>query len=226
VNGGRLRAAGAGRVPTPSALVRVLAISRQVLLLLPGCIALWGCTSTVQLRDLAIENVSGTDSDEWLSGTSRSLLRVDLTTQADLTWDVEQWEMLIFANVASCSRPADDMEIGLRLHTSTPRPGGPPRSLNSGPSWGPRSCPKPAPAQRTYYLLLDIADRPTPNSTPPTVGFDLLKNPEDICISLRGEDPHILGPPSHRLRSNTVRLSSVAIREALRNYDGPIHLLE
>jgi hypothetical protein len=73
--------------------------------------------------------------------------------------------------------------------------------------------------KRTYYLPLNIALPASPSSKPPEIGFDLLNNPEDICISLQGSSE----PWSMKwryVRSNTVRLSSDSILEALRNPQG------
>jgi hypothetical protein len=213
-----------------------LNVSRALLVSLAGCIALCGCTREVQVQDLAIANVSVTNSDEWdfpdpellpeplanllPKDDRRSLLRVDLATKADLIYMSWDWHMINGAVPVFCYHPDDNVLLDFGTYASADRAGGPPRSLGRPflrPSNGPRPVVERAdPAEKqTYYLLLNIAVPPSPNSGPPEVGFGLLHNPEDICISLRGEDLQILGPPSHRLRSNTVRLSREAIRETL-----------
>jgi len=202
-----------------------LTVSRALLVALTGCIALWGCT-TITVHDLAIAGVSVTNSDEWFDprenwsgskSTRRSLLRVDLTTQADLSEALLRWEMVIHANVVFCSHPNDLAMVGYSLYTTTPQAGEFPRHLNS---LHPVKYSGAA-EKRTYYLPLNIARpaSPSPSSIPPQIGFDLLNNPEDICISLRGGKTlaWIWTMKWGYVRSNTVRLSSAAIREALRS---------
>jgi len=188
-----------------------LTVSRALLGALIGCIALWGCTTTV--HDLVIAGVSVTNSDEWFpKSTRRSLLRVDLTTQVDLSKALLRWEMLIHADVVFCSHPNDVALLGYSLYTTTPQAGKFPRDLNS---LNPVEYSGAA-EKWTYYLPLDIALPASPSSRPPKIGFDLLNNPEDICISLRGASmPWTM--KWRYVRSNTVRLSSTAIREALRS---------
>ena len=188
---------------------------------LTGCIALWGCT-TITVHDLAIAGVSVTNSDEWFDprenwsgskSTRRSLLRVDLTTQVDLSEALLRWEMLIHADVVFCSHPDDEALLGGSLYTTTPQAGEFPRHLNS---LHPVKYSGAA-EKRTYYLPLNIARPASPSSIPPQIGFDLLNNPEDICISLRGAPIMVWTMKWRYVRSNTVRLSSAAIREALRS---------
>ena len=187
---------------------------------LTGCIALWGCT-TISVHDLAIAGVSVTNSDEWFDprenwsgskSTRRSLLRVDLTTQVDLSEALLRWEMVIHANVVFCSHPDDLAMVGYSLYTTTPQAGEFPRHLNSlHPAKYSGAAEK-----RTYYLPLNIARPASPSSIPPQIGFDLLNNPEDIWISMRGASmPWTM--KWRYVRSNTVRLSSAAIRETLRS---------
>jgi hypothetical protein len=193
-----------------------LTVSRALLVALTGCIALWGCRTTV--HDLAIAGVSVTNSDEWFDprenwsgskSTRRSLLRVDLTTQVDLSEALLRWAMLIHADVVFCSHPHDEALLGYSLYTTTPQAGEFPRHLNSL---------HPVKYSGTYYLPLNIAWPASPSSIPPQIGFDLLNNPEDICISMRGASmPWIWTMKWGYVRSNTVRLSSAAIREALRS---------
>ena len=194
-----------------------LTVSRAFLVALTGCIALWGCTTTV--HDLAIAGVSVTNSDEWFDprenwsgskSTRRSLLRVDLTTQVDLSEALLRWEMVIHADVVFCSHPDDEALLGGSLYTTTPQAGEFPRHLNS---LHPVKYSGAA-EKRTYYLPLNIARPASPSSIPPQIGFVLLNSPEDICISLRGGKT--LAWIWGYVRSNTVRLSSAAIREALR----------
>src|SRR6266480_7042670 len=194
-----------------------LTVSRALLVALTGCIALWGCT-TITVHDLAIAGVSVTNSDEWFDprenwsgskSTRRSLLRVDLTTQVDLSEALLRWEMLIHADVVFCSHPHDEALLGYSLYTTTPQAGEFPRHLNSLHS---------VKYSGTYYLPLNIAWPASPSSIPPQIGFDLLNNQEDICISMRGASmPWIWTMKWGYVRSNTVRLSSAAIREALRS---------
>ena len=186
---------------------------------LTGCIALSGCITTV--HDLAIAGVSVTNSDEWFDPriyvpeskpTRRSLLRVDLTSQVDLSEALLRWEMLIHADVVFCSHPEDEALLGHSLYTTTPQAGKFPRDLNS---LHPVKYSGAA-GKRTYYLPLNIARAASPSSIPPQIGFDLLNNPEDICISLRGASMPLTMRWRY-VRSNTVRLSSAAIRGALRS---------
>ena len=135
---------------------------------------------------------------------------MDLTTQVDLSEALLRWEMLIHANVVFCSHPDDLALLGYSLYTTTPQAGEFPRHLNS---LHPVKYSGAA-EKRTYYLPLNIARPASPSSIPPQIGFDLLNNPEDICISLRGGKT--LAWIWGYVRSNTVRLSSAAIREALR----------
>jgi len=190
---------------------------------LTGCIALWGCTTTV--HDLAVAGVSVTDSAEWFppaaglskkEQTNRILLRVDLTTEVDLRQAFSRWGMLIHANVVFCTRPDDYTQLGHSLYTTTPRVDELPRPLNSA-----RSVEAFGTAERTYYLPLNITTPASLSVKGPGFGFDLLDHPEDICISLRS-DPMPLTMKRHYLRSNTVRLSSDTIRKALSEPHLPI----
>src|SRR5437016_4509970 len=139
-----------------------LTVSRALLVALAGCVALWGCTTTV--HDLAIAGVSVTNSDEWFDprgnlskskSTRRSLLRVDLTTQVDLSEALLRWEMLIHADVVFCSHPYDEALLGYSLYTTTPQAGEFPRHLNSL---------HPVKYSGTYYLPLNIAWPASPSS--------------------------------------------------------------
>ena len=133
---------------------------------LMGCIALCGCTTTV--HDLAVKSVSLTDSAEWIprvsrkEQTNRLLLRVDLTTQANLREALSRWNMLIHANVVFCDHPDDYVPLGLSLYTATPGGGALPHTLNSGWSAEPSGT-----LERTYYLLLNTAMPPYPTITRP-----------------------------------------------------------
>src|SRR5882762_11087120 len=108
-----------------------LTVSRALLVALTGCIALWGCT-TITVHDLVIAGVSVTNSDAWFDprenwsgskSTRRSLLRVDLTTQVDLSEALLRWAMLIHADVVFCSHPHDEALLGYSLYTTTLRLG-------------------------------------------------------------------------------------------------------
>jgi len=182
----------------------------------------------VQVQDLAIERVTVTNSDERDSydrahmenlyipdilpkQKTRSLLRVDLTSKADLTYMLWDWDMFSGAHAVFCNHPDDNVLLGTSLYAN--RTGELPRSLGR-PFPRPRNAPQriveradPADKQ-TYHFFPNIAVPANPDSIPPEVGFDLLHNPEDICISLRGSELVMLFPPRHRLRSNTTRLSS------------------
>lgn len=189
-------------------------------LLLTGCVALWGCTTTV--HDLAVAGVSVTDSAEWFAPvvpkkerTNRILLRVDLTSQVDFSEPLLRWDMPLGAKVRFCSHPDDFALLGGSLYTTTPRAGEYPRRLDIH-----RAEYSGAAKTWTYYLPLNIAVPPRPSSKPPEIGVDLLNNPEDICISLRGAS--LPGTMKWRyVSSNTVRLSSAAIREALSDSHPP-----
>jgi hypothetical protein len=190
--------------------------SRALVVPLTGCVSLWGCTTTV--HDLAVEGVSVTDSAEWFpwavglsekEQTNRILLRVDLTTEVDLSQAFSRWDMLIHANVVFCSHPNDSALLGHSLYTTTPRFDELPRPLN-----GSRSVESSDTRERTYYLPLNVAMPPTLTIKRGGVSFDLLDNPEDICISLHGASMP-LTTKWHYVRSNTVRLSSDTIRKAL-----------
>ena|SRR5215472_6764660 len=178
------------------------------------CIVLGGCTTT--LHDLAVSDVSVTDSAEWFppvesrnKRTNRLLLRVDLTTKVDLGQAFSRWDMLIHANAVFCSHPDDDALLGFSLYTTAPSAGELPRPLNSPRSVGPAGA-----TERTYYLPLNIAAPATLEMKLHGVSFDLLGNPEDLCISLRGASlPFTM--KWHYVRSNTVRVSRDAIREVL-----------
>jgi hypothetical protein len=206
-----------------------LNVLRLLLALTTGCISIWGCTRTEQVQDLAIEKISITDSDHWYGPwpDRRSLLRVDLSTKSDLTYMVWEWDLHGEAKVVFCNHPGDDVLLGMDLFASSPRAGEIPQSLYMTFFPRPRNGPGPhldPGARKTYHLLLNIAALPHP-PTPGDlgmgrVGFDLLHHPEDICISLTGQNSFISRSQlllEHRLRSNTVRLSSDAIREALKS---------
>src|SRR5215470_6149447 len=92
-------------------------------LVLPSCcILLWGCTTTV--HDLTVVRVSVTDSAEWFppsAGSSKKeqtnrILRVDLTTDADLSQAFSRRGMLIHANVVFCGHPDDYVLLGSSLY--------------------------------------------------------------------------------------------------------------
>src|SRR5882762_6936394 len=116
------------------------------------------------------------------------------------------------ANPCGCGvlqSPARRSTAGVFAIHNYPQAGEFPRHLNSL---------HPVKYSGTYYLPLNIAWPASPSSIPPQIGFDLLKNPEDICISMRGASmPWIWTMKWRYVRSNTVRLSSAAIREALRS---------
>ena len=194
----------------------VPAVLRTPMVSLTGCIALWGCTTAV--RDLAVSGVTVTDSAQWFpravglskkEQTNRLLLRVDLTTAVDLSQAFRRWDMLIHADVAFCSHPDDHALLGYSVYTSTPRADELPHPLNS-----PRSVESSGAAEHTYYVPLNVAAPVSLAIKPRAVAFDLLDKPEDICISLRGSSMP-LTMKWHYVRSNTVRLSSDTIREAL-----------
>jgi hypothetical protein len=134
---------------------------------------------------------------------------VDLTTEADLGQAFSRWGMLIDAKAVFCSHPDDYVLLGSSLYTTTPRADELPRPLNSL-----RSVESPGAVARTYYLPLNIAKPAHLSIKRPSVAFDLLENPEEICISLRSA-PMPLTMKWHSVRSNTVRLSRDTIREAL-----------
>jgi hypothetical protein len=190
---------------------------RALVVSLTGCLAVGACTTTV--HDLAVADVSVGNSADWFppavgsskeKQTNRSLLIVDLTTHVDLTEALLRWEMLIHANVVFCDHPGDRALLGYPLYTTTPRAGEFPRPLNSLQPVVHSGAAK----TWTYYLPLNIALPASPASKPPEIGFDLVNNPEDICISLQGASlPWTM--KWRYVRSNTVRLSSSAIREAL-----------
>ena len=140
---------------------------------------------------------------------------MDLTTQVDLSEAFLRWEMLIHADVVFCSHLDDEALLGYSLYTTTPQAGEFPRHLNS---LHPVKY-SGAGEKRTYYLPLNIARPASRSSIPPQIGFDLLNNPEDICISLRGGKTlaWIWTMKWGYVWSNTVRLSRAAIREALRS---------
>lgn len=185
------------------------AVSRAFVVALTGCTALWGCTTNV--RDLAIARLSVANYDEWLSPptpTGRGLLIVDLTTEMDLSEVLGQSGMLVDADVVFCGHPGDFVRLGYPLYTTSPRAGEAPRSLNGrlkGAEYSETT------RKWTYYLPLNITTPGSLSIKGPGIGFDLRTNPEDICISLRNT-PTLKW---HRLRSNTLRISSDAIREAL-----------
>jgi hypothetical protein len=189
---------------------------RALVVPLIGSIALPGCTTTV--HDLAVGGLTVTDSAEWFppaAGSSkkeqsnRILLRVDLTTGVDLKQALSRWGMLIHADAAFCGHPDDHAQLGHSLYTTTPRAGELPRPLNVPQAVEPRGT-----LERTYYLPLNTATPASLSIKGPGPSFDLRTNTEDICISLRGASMP-LTMTWHYLRSNTVRLSSDTIREAL-----------
>jgi hypothetical protein len=190
-------------------------LSALVMALL-ACVALGGCRTTV--RDLAVAGVSVTDSAEWFppapaltsrERSNRLLLRVDLTTEENLTRALGRWGMLIHARAVLCADPGDYALLGSSLYTTLPRADELPRPLNSS-----RSVELPDGTRGTYYLPLNISQPPDATMKGAGVKFDLLEDPEDICISLRSAPPAFT-TKWHSLRSNTVRLSRDAIREAL-----------
>jgi hypothetical protein len=154
----------------------------RALLLTAGCAALWGCTSKVQVQDLAIEKLGVADSGEWFSpgeiNPRRNLLRVDLTTKTDLVNAARQWNMHIGGDAAFCSHPDDSVLLGgLALVTSTPYDGEFPRTVyESDPVEHSDAADK-----HTYYLLLNIA---VP-ADPFRVGFDLVHPRGHMHLSQR-----------------------------------------
>ena len=177
-----------------------------------SALILSGCVNTV--RDLRVSSVAFTNGSQWglSSAEDRQMLRIDITSQADLPHLAAGTGMILSAHAFFCDHSLDSALLGGFLFATAPGNGHPPArvyQLEEMPVELRNSA-----SLYTYHLILNVALPASPLSRPPEIGFDLVSSPEDVCIQVRG------GYIGFTMRSNVLRIPSQAIGDAVsrRNY--------
>ena len=130
-----------------------------------SALILSGCVNTV--RDLRVSSVAFTNGSQWglSSAEDRQMLRIDITSQADLPHLAAGTGMILSAHAFFCDHSLDSALLGGFLFATAPGNGHPPArvyQLEEMPVELRNSA-----SLYTYHLILNVALPASPLSRPP-----------------------------------------------------------
>ena len=141
----------------------------------------------------------------------RLLMRVDFRADVDLAELAYKKNSTVLAISLFCGTDNPDLSIGPPTVYLQGQP------LLQG-KWGQatQSEASSSPGSREYHFFFNVARRENFKSKPPQRGYDLRRNPEDICFYLTGGNPGWLG---FKFKSRVATIPKSEIAEAFRKLD-------
>ena len=154
-----------------------------------------GCTTYIP--DLTVSNVSV------IRSRSPAVLSVELTTHVDLSALTSRGGVLLHSENVFCTEPSRYAVLGWSVET-------PARVVTARSDQAPPNGSTSNIEGRVfiYAVPIPISRDDSPSSVPPEHGFDLEREPKDICMKLGG------GYLGVSVESNVATLRAVDIRNA------------